>query len=110
MTPHPDRALPTDLYSGEQPPLISRQTVTPTNDLLKQRLHFCVASFAIPRAHQIWRRQYAQLLPPVSPRDFQGVFRSPSAPLHIRRVGRVETWFARVPPIPDVRPALPPLL
>ena len=52
----------------------------------------------------------AQLPAPVPPADLHRMFRSPSDPFDVSPVGRVVTGQFRIPPVPQVRPLLPPVL
>ena len=46
---------------------------------------------------------------PISPGDLDGVVGRPAAPFHVLAVSQVVTKLGRVPPIPQVRPRLPPM-
>ena len=47
---------------------------------------------------------------PVAPADLDGLGRTPAGPLDIEDVARVVAGEVRVPPVPQVRPVLPPVL
>ena len=98
------------LDAGKKSSFFGRQPARPTPDHPDETRQFQGAGSPVLRRRQIRHRAHPNLPAPVPPRDFDGMFRPPVCPLHIRRICRIESRLVRIPPVPQVRAVVPPVL